>query len=72
MFPTMAAVKAYTAGVAVAEPEATIVGLEQAGEWWVACLSTPKPLGLNRGLAVCEVPGRPCDCSLELARLLRG
>lgn len=72
MFPTMAAVKAYTAGILVSEPEATIVGLEQVGDWWAACLSTPKPIGLNRGLAVREVPGRRCDCSRDLARRLRG
>jgi hypothetical protein len=72
MFPTMAAVKAYTAGILVSEPEAQIVGLERVGEWWAACLSTPKPLGLNRGLAVREVPGRRCACSLALARRLRG
>ena len=72
MFPTMAAVKAYTVGILVSEPEATIVGLEQVGDWWAACLSTPKPIGLNRGLAVREVPVRRCDCSRALARRLRG
>jgi hypothetical protein len=72
MFPTMAAVKAYTAGVLVSEPEAQIVGLERVGEWWAACLSTPKPLGLNRGIAVREVPGRRCACSRALASRLRG
>ena len=36
------------------------------------CLSTPKPLSLNRGLAVREVPGRRCACSLAMTSRLRG
>jgi hypothetical protein len=63
-FPSEAAAEAYLATVQREQPDAKLVRLQRRSEGWAACLSTSKPLGDFRGLAVREgrTRGR-CVCS---------